>query len=79
MNHEHPHREPSFWRSRMGIALLGFAAIAAFFLLSEHRAHLFGLLPFLLLALCPLLHRFGHGGHGGHGGDGRASGEGDKP
>ena len=46
-----------------------FAVIALFFLLTEHRAHLLGALPFLLLAACPLLHLFhGHGGHAGHGG-----------
>jgi hypothetical protein len=47
---------------------IGFAAVALFFLLTEHRAHLYGWLPFLLLAACPLMHLFhGHGGHGGHG------------
>jgi len=51
----------------MGLALLGFLAIAAFFLFTEHRAHFFGILPFLLLLLCPLLHLFMHGKHGGHG------------
>uniref|UniRef100_UPI00117B8673 DUF2933 domain-containing protein n=1 Tax=Pseudogulbenkiania subflava TaxID=451637 RepID=UPI00117B8673 len=45
----------------------GFIAVAAFFLLSEHRAHLFGWLPFLLLLACPLMHLFMHGGHAGHG------------
>jgi hypothetical protein len=40
-------------------------AIAGFFLFTEHRAHLLGYWPFLLLLLCPLLHMF-HGGHGGH-------------
>jgi hypothetical protein len=47
-----------------------FAAIAAYYLLTEHRAHLAGLmgwLPFGLLLLCPLMHVFMHGGHG-HGG-----------
>ncbi|MFZ5697960.1 MAG: DUF2933 domain-containing protein [Pseudomonadota bacterium] len=43
----------------------GFLAIAAFFLLTEHRAHVFGLLPFLLLLACPLMHIFMHRGHGG--------------
>lgn len=74
MNHEqHPESKPPtpFWRSRTGLALLGFLAIAAFFLLSEHRAHVLGVLPFVLVALCPLLHFFGHGGHGGHGHGGR--------
>lgn len=63
MNHEHPERPEPFWRSRAGLALLGFLAIAGFFLFTEHRAHVFGVLPFLLLAPCPLLHLFGHGGH----------------
>ena len=56
-------------RSRSGIALLAFLGIAAFFLITEHTAHVFGLLPFALLLLCPLMHLFMHGGHGGgHGG-----------
>ena len=63
---------PNWLRSRTGLVLLGFLAIAAFFLLTEHTAHLFGVLPFLLLLLCPLMHLFMHGGHGsdhsGHGG-----------
>jgi len=41
----------------------GFVAIAAYFLITEHRAHLFGILPFLLLAACPLIHLFHHRGH----------------
>lgn len=56
------------FRSRMRLVLLGFLAIAAFFLFTEHRAHLLGALPYLLLLACPLMHVFGHGGHGGHGG-----------
>ena len=46
-----------------------FMAIAAFYLLTEHRAHLaLGIpyLPFLFLAACPLMHLFGHGHHMGH-------------
>lgn len=59
-----------FLRGRSGLVLLGFLAIGAFFLLSEHRAHLVGTFPLLLLLfLCPLMHVFMHGGHGG-GGDG---------
>jgi Protein of unknown function (DUF2933) len=54
--------------SRMGPILFAFFAIAAFFLITEHRAHLFGILPYLLLLACPLLHLFMHRGHGGHGG-----------
>jgi hypothetical protein len=41
-------------------------AIAAYFLLTEHRAHFFGALPFLLLLACPLMHVFMHRGHHGH-------------
>jgi len=48
--------------------LVAFLAIAAFFLFTEHRAHLLGALPFLLLLACPLMHLFMHGGHGAHGG-----------
>lgn len=44
----------------------GFVAVAAFFLFTEHRAHLLGWLPYLLLLACPLMHLFMHGGHGGH-------------
>ena len=75
MNHPllHPKRPAPFWRSRSGVALIGFLLIAAFFLFTEHRAHALGVLPFLLLALCPLLHLFGHGGHD-HGAE-----KGDKP
>ena len=52
-------------RLSTGVVFSVFAAIALFFLLAEHRAHLTGWLPFLLLAACPLLHLFhGHGGHG---------------
>jgi Protein of unknown function (DUF2933) len=56
-------------KSRTGLVFLGFAAIALFFLWEEHKAHILGALPFILLLLCPLLHLF-HGGHGGHGGHG---------
>lgn len=62
---------PLFWRSRYAIGLLVFGAVAAYFLLSEHRAHFIGALPYLLLLACPLMHIFMHGGHGsGHGGRG---------
>ena len=79
MNHNHAHPQqptqqpdqdtaPPFWRSRYAIGLLVLGAVAAYFLLSEHRAHFFGALPFLLLLACPLMHVFMHGGHGRHSG-----------
>ena len=60
----------AFIRSRTGLALMAFLAIAAYFLVTEHTAHVFRALPFLLLLASPLLHLFMHGGHGGHGGGG---------
>jgi hypothetical protein len=45
----------------------GFVLVGGYFLLTEHQAHLLGILPYLLLAACPLMHLFHHGGHG-HGG-----------
>ncbi|MFM0124551.1 MULTISPECIES: DUF2933 domain-containing protein [Paraburkholderia] len=59
-----------FWKSRGAIALVGFGAVAAFFMFSEHRAHFLGVLPYLLFLACPLMHLFMHHGHhhGAHGG-----------
>ena len=51
------------YQSRTNLVLLAFLAIGVFFLLTEHTAHVFGILPYLLLLLCPLLHLL-HGGHG---------------
>jgi len=63
MTHEQHTHDATKRGPRINWVLIGFLAIAAFFLLTEHRAHALGVLPFLLLALCPLLHLFGHGGH----------------
>ena len=71
MNHDPSQSgsEPKgFWRSRYALGLLVMGGVATYFLLSEHRAHIFGALPFLLLLACPLMHVFMHHGHGGHGG-----------
>jgi hypothetical protein len=57
-----------FLRSPTGLVLIAFLAITAFYLVTEHTAHFFGLLPYGLLLLCPILHLFMHGSHGGHGG-----------
>lgn len=58
----------SFWLTSKGFAALGLIGAASYFLLMEHRQHVFQWLPFLILALCPLMHIFMHGSHGGHGG-----------
>jgi hypothetical protein len=55
-----------FLRSPSGLVLIAFVAIATFYLMTEHTAHVVGLLPYALLLLCPILHLFMHGGHGGH-------------
>ncbi len=64
-DHDHHHAR------RMAWGWWVFAAIALFYLLTEHRAHLFGYLPIILLLACPLLHLFMHGGHGHGGSDGK--------
>lgn len=55
-----------FHSGGMNWALIAALAIGAFFLLCEHRVHALGMLPFLLLAACPLLHFFMHRGQGGN-------------
>ena len=59
---EHDHR----MRRRGRIVLVGFLLVAGFFLVTEHTAHFFGVLPYLILLACPLMHLFMHHGHGGH-------------
>ena len=71
-----PHANGS-WQSRSKLVLIGFIAIAAYFLWTEHQAHVVPFLPYVLLLLCPLLHLF-HGGHGGRHEDHKNGPEGDK-
>ncbi len=55
------------------VVFIGFAAIGALLLSTEHRAHALGALPLLLIfLLCPLMHFFMHGRHGRHGSSGAA-------
>lgn len=49
--------------SRVGLVLMGFIIIAGALLFTEHRAHVLGVLIYLPLLLCPLMHFFMHGGH----------------
>ena len=63
MNHDHP--QNGNWNRATKYVFVGFALIAGYFLITEHRAHVVQYLPFLLLLACPLMHLFhGHGGHG---------------
>lgn len=43
-----------------------FLGFIAYFLITEHWAHVVPYLPWLILLICPLLHVFMHGGHGSH-------------
>lgn len=73
MSYDHDHQRfqddepPSFWRTRYGIGLLVFGAVAAYFLLTEHLAHVAQYWPFAFLLACPLMHLFMHHGHGHQG------------
>jgi YHS domain-containing protein len=55
-----------------------FLLIAFFFLWQEHRAHLLGALPWLLLLACPLMHMLMHRRHGSRHED-HATAPGEKP
>lgn len=68
MDHDHSERghPPGFWGTRYAIGFLVIGAIAGYFLLTEHLAHVVGALPLLFLLACPLMHIFMHHGHGGH-------------
>jgi Protein of unknown function (DUF2933) len=56
-------QQRTWWKTPYGIALLVFLCVAAFFLTTEHWAHVIPYLPFLLFLLCPLMHFFMHGNH----------------
>lgn len=71
MDHLHQHQGADPRAGLRKWVVIGFLAVGAFFLWTEHRAHALGVLPYLIFLACPLLHFFhhGHGGHGGHGGN----------
>lgn len=54
----------SFWASWPGLCAVLLIAALLFFLITEHTAHFFGVLPYGIFLLCPLLHLFMHRGHG---------------
>ena len=67
MNHdEHETHRNGKLKFKANWVLAGFLAIAAFFLIAEHKAHVLPFLPFALLLACPLMHVFMHRGHGDH-------------
>ena len=63
-----PDRKP-FLKTPLGWTCVGFAMLAVIFLFTEHTAHVFRALLWLVVLACPLLHVFLHRGHR-HGPDG---------
>ena len=65
--HKEQARQAMSMKSKAGLVLVGFLIIAGALLFTEHRAHVLGVLIWLPLLACPLMHVFMHGGHGHHG------------
>jgi hypothetical protein len=65
--HHHADNQADRRGSRSNWVFIAFLAIAGFYLLTEHSAHLLGWLPLGLLILCPFMHMFMHGDHGSRG------------
>lgn len=68
MDHKNQSGNGGWLGSRRSLVLIAFLAIIGFLLFTEDLAHLFGILPYLLLLACPFMHFFMHGRHGKHGG-----------
>ncbi|MDD3762943.1 MAG: DUF2933 domain-containing protein [Pseudomonadota bacterium] len=74
MNHDtHDHGDAGHRRAlpkpggtAFNLALAVLLGIGAYFLWTEHRAHLGSILLWGVLLACPLMHFFMHGSHGGH-------------
>ena len=62
---DHDEQPPTaFWRSPAGMTLFVALLVMGFYLVTEHTAHVFGILPYLFILACPLMHVFMHHGHG---------------
>lgn len=46
------------------IIVIALGSVSLYFVLINHAAHVYTLLPFLLLGACPLMHLFHRHGHG---------------
>lgn len=58
-------QHPESWLlSRTGVVTAGVIAILGFLIYTGHSAHLLGLVPYLFILACPLMHIFMHSGHG---------------
>ena len=56
----------SVFASRTRTALLALTAFGAALIAYDHRVHVIGALPYLVLLACPLIHLFMMHGHGDH-------------
>ncbi|WP_423811936.1 DUF2933 domain-containing protein, partial [Pseudomonas aeruginosa] len=59
--HIPPARDLRWWSEKLALAT--FLGVGGYYLLTEHRAHVFGLLPYAIFLLCPIMHLFMHHGH----------------
>jgi len=62
---------PSSPRKWLNWAIGAVVLTAGVILIADHREHVLGILPYLLILACPLMHLFGHrhgGRHDGHSG-----------
>lgn len=76
-NHLQPDHQPTRLSLPIKLVLYVSIGIIAFFLITEHLAHLAGFFPLLLiLFFCIFMHMFMHGGHKEH--DGSNDGGGDR-
>ncbi|APO74488.1 hypothetical protein AM571_CH01664 [Rhizobium etli 8C-3] len=62
------HSSPSAWSTYSRTVFVAFAVVATGLIAYEHRVHVLGVLPWLLILACPLMHLFMHHGHGAHSG-----------
>lgn len=61
---QQPQGEKHWWLSFRGLIAFVLIIAIGYYLITEHRAHLFNILPLLILLACPLMHVFMHGKHG---------------
>jgi hypothetical protein len=60
---EHQHGAACSSRSSWSWIFIAFAAMAVVLLWQEHRVHILGVIPYLILFACPLMHLLHRHGH----------------
>ncbi len=63
---QHEHSATCERRSSWSWIFVAFAVMAVVLLWQEHRAHLLGIVPYLILFACPLMHLLHRHGHWQH-------------